>query len=95
MVHGVAIPSVVLPCTRRTDVRNERNWTYDLDAPPVLDPLPPNVPDEEGHDTDEEYDRRERSPVPHVSPHHPSPPHTAPSSSFVGSAPGFYITEEI
>ena len=95
MVHGVAIPSVVLPCTRRTDVRDERNWTYALDAPPVLGPLPPNIPDEAGHDTDDEYDRRERSPVPHVSPHHPSPPHTAPSSSSAGTTPGFYITEEM
>ena len=25
MVHNVAIPSVVLPCSRRTDVRLERN----------------------------------------------------------------------
>ena len=94
MVYGVAIPSVVLPCTRRTDVRDERNWTYALDAPPVLGPFPPNIPDEAGHDTNDEYDRRERSPVPHVSPHHPSPPHTTPSSS-AGTTPGFYITEEM
>ena len=60
MVHGVAIPSVVLPCTRRTYIRDERNWTYALDAQPVLGPLPPNIPDEAGHDTDDEYDRRER-----------------------------------
>ena len=30
MIHGVAIPSVALPCSRRTDVLLERNWTYDL-----------------------------------------------------------------
>jgi len=30
-----------------------------------------------------------------VSPHHPSPPHTAPSSSSAGTTPGFYITEEM
>jgi len=46
MIHGVAIPSVILPYTRRTNIRNERNWTYDLDAPPVLGPFPPNIPDE-------------------------------------------------
>ncbi|KAI5390333.1 hypothetical protein KIW84_075589 [Lathyrus oleraceus] len=80
---------------REGDIRDERNWTYDLDAPPILGPLPPNIPDEAGPDTDDEYDRRERSPVPHVSPHHPSPPHTAPSSSSAGTTPGFYITEEM
>lgn len=30
MVHSVAIPSVVLPCSRCTNVRLERNWIYDL-----------------------------------------------------------------
>lgn len=44
MVRGVAIPLVVLPCTRHTNVRIMRNWTYDLDAPPFTGPLPPNVP---------------------------------------------------
>lgn len=97
MVHGVAIPSVALPCSRRTDVRDERNWTYDLNAPRVLGPLPPNIPDGEAHDTDDEYDRREQSPIPHMSPHRPSQSHTAPSSSnpVAGTAPGFHVTEEM
>ncbi|KAI5399612.1 hypothetical protein KIW84_064802 [Lathyrus oleraceus] len=93
MIHGIAILFVALPCTRRTDIHNERNWTYVLDAPPILDPLPPNVPDEERHDTDGEFDRRGKSPVPHVSPHHPSPPYTAPSSSFAGNLRGLRTTQ--
>ena len=97
MVRGVAIPSVVLPCTRRTDVRIARNWTYDLDAPPFTGPLPPNVPLGDGHETDEEYEQRDEPHAPPVSPHHASPAHTAPSTSntFAGTAPGFYITEEM
>ena len=92
MVHGVAIPSVVLPCTRRTDVRMERNWTYDLSAPPFIGPVPPNVPLGDGDETDEEFEQREQSPN-----HHVSPTHTAPSSSnpSAGTAPGFYITEQM
>lgn len=36
MVHNMAISSVVLPCSHCTDVRLERNWTYDLQAPPFV-----------------------------------------------------------
>ena len=56
MVHGLAIPSYVLAYTRPTDVREERNWTYDLNAPPLTGPMPPNVPFGDGHETEEEYD---------------------------------------
>ena len=75
----------------------ERNWTYDLSAPPIRGLLLPNVPLGDRHDTDEEYERRDQSPVPHMSPHHDSPAHTAPSSSHYSAsvAPGFYITEEM
>ena len=58
MVHGLAIPLVVLSCTGRTDVREERNWTYDLNAPPLTGAMPPNVPFGYGHETDKEYDRQ-------------------------------------
>ncbi|KAI5406435.1 hypothetical protein KIW84_052965 [Lathyrus oleraceus] len=72
--------------------RSRREGGYTL---MIHGPLPPNIPDDAGHATDDEYDRRERSPIPHVSPHHPSQPHTTPSSSSAGTTPGFYITEEM
>lgn len=43
MVHYMDIPSVVLPCSRCTDVHLERNWTFDLQVAPFVGPLPPNV----------------------------------------------------
>ena len=97
MIHGVAIPSVALPCSRRTDMFLERNQTYDLSSPPIREPLLPNVPLGDGHETHEEYERRDQSPVPHMSSHYDSLGHTAPSSTHhsAGAAPGFYVTEEM
>lgn len=97
MVQSVAIPSVVLPCSRRTDACLERNWIYNLQAPPLTDPFPPNIPFEEGDGTDDEYERRDQSPIPTMPSHHASPTHTAPSFThpFAGTSSGFHITEEI
>lgn len=97
MVHNVTIPSVVLPCSRRTNVRLKRNWIYDLQAPPFTGPFPPNVPFEEGDGTDDEYGRRDQSPVPTMPSHHASPAHTAPSFTHpsTGTSSGFHITEEM
>ena len=91
MIGNVVVPSVVLPCTRRTDVRLERNWTYDLSAPAFTGPLPPNVPLEEGNNTDDEYDFQTESP-PRFT-----PSHTAPSSSNppAGTVPSFHVTEDM
>ena len=97
MVHGITIPSVVFSCIRRTDVREERNWTYDLNAPPLTGPMPPNIPFGDGHETEEEYNRQNQSPDHPVSPHHVSPVHTAPSSSHfpAGIASDFHFTEDM
>ena len=91
MVGGAAVPSVVIPCTRRTDIRFERNWTYDLNAPAFIGPLPPNLPLNEGNHTDDEYDFQTEEP-PHFS-----PPHTTPSTSnpHAGTAPSFHVTEDM
>lgn len=97
MVHNVAILSVVLPCSRCTDVHLERNWIYDLQAPYFNGSFPPNVPFEEGDGTDDEYERRDRSPVPTMPSHHASPVHTAPffTHPSAGTSPEFHITEEM
>ena len=92
MINGIVVPSVIIPCTRHTDVQFERNWTYDLSTLAFIGLLPPNFPLEEGNNTDDEYDLHEQSPV-----HDAPPTHTAPSSSNppAGSAPGFYVTEDM
>lgn len=97
IVHSVVIRSVVLPCSRCTDVCLERNWIYDLQAPPFTDPLQPNVPFEEGDGTDDEYERRDQSPVLTMPSHHASPAHTAPSFTHpsAGTSSGFHITKEM
>ena len=96
MVHNVVIPTVVLPCCRRTDVRLERNQTFDLQVAPFIGPLPPNVPMDEGDGIDDKYERRNQSPVHNVPPPHASPAHT-PSSThpFAGTSTGHYFTEEM
>lgn len=97
MVHNVAIPSVVLPCSRCIDVRLERNWIYDLQVPPFTGLLPPNIPFEEDDGTNDEYERRDQSPVPTMPSHHASPAHTAPyfTHPSAGTSSGFHISEEI
>ena len=97
MVHGIAIPSVVLRCTRRTDVQEERKWTYDLHAPPFTCPVNPNVPFGDGHETEEEYDRENQSPNHPISQYHVSPTHTTLSSSHfpAGTTSGFHFTEDM
>lgn len=97
MVHSVAIPCIFLPCSRRTNGHLERNWIYDLQAPPFTGPLPPNLPFEEGDGTDDEYERRDQSLVSTMPSHHASPAHTTPSFTHpsAGTSSGFHITEEM
>lgn len=97
MVHNVDIPSVVLPCSRCIDVRLEKNWIYDLQAPPFTGPLPPNITFEEGDGTDDEYERRDQSPVPTMPSYHASPARTTPSFThpYACKSSAFHIIEEI
>jgi hypothetical protein len=97
MVDSVSIPSVVLPCSRCTDVLLERNWIYDLKAPPFTGRLPSNIPFEEGDRTNDEYEQRDQSLVSTMPSHHASPAQTAPSFTHpsAGTSYGFHITEEI
>ena len=89
MINGTIVPSVVIPCTRHTDVRFKRNWTYDLSAPAFTGQLPPNFPLEEGNNTHDEYDLNEQSPVYNVPPTHITPSFYNPPA---GSTPDFYVT---
>lgn len=40
MVYNVAIKSVVLPCPHCTNVRHNKNWTYNLNDPPITGLVP-------------------------------------------------------
>lgn len=96
MVHNIVIPTVVLPCCRCTDVRLERNWTFDLQDAPFVGPLLPNVPANEGDGIDDKYERRNQSPVHNVPPPHASPAHTPPfTHAFAGTSTGHYFIEEM
>lgn len=75
MIHNVAIKSIVLPWTARTDVRSRRNWTYDLNAPPYTGPVPQVISNDA--ETDDEYEHRDISPD-HTTPSSaPTAPHFA------------------
>lgn len=96
MVHNVVFSSVVLPCSRHTDVRLERNWTYDLQDTPFVGLLPPNVLEDKGDGIDDEYKRRNQSPVHNVPLPHASPAHTPPfTHPFAGTSTGHYFTKEM
>lgn len=96
MVHNVDIQGVIRPCSRRTYVRLERNSTYDLQTAPFVSLLPPNVLEDEGDGTDDEYEQRNRPPIHNVPPPHASPAHTPPFTyPFTGTSTGHHFTEEM
>ena len=70
MINGTVVPSVVILCTRHTNVRFEHNWTYDLSASAFTGLLPKKIPLEEGDNTDNENDLHEKSRVDNVPPTH-------------------------
>lgn len=66
MVINHEIRSIVLPCPARTNVRKRANWTFDLQTPRYIGPMPMDIPHNvnvEDDKTDDEYERRHMSPV--------------------------------
>lgn len=90
MVQNSAVKRIVLPWSARTDLRNKRNWTYDLNHPTFTGPTPQHV-------IDDEYEQRDMSPAHNSPPPHISPEHTAHGScnTFAGAPSRFYYTEEM
>ncbi|KAI5442121.1 hypothetical protein KIW84_011261 [Lathyrus oleraceus] len=84
MIANKVVPSIILPCPIRTDVRVRENWTYNLNVSVEAGPVPMDIHQNvvvDG-DTNDEFDQRERGSHVHQSPsYHPphipaSPAHT-------------------
>lgn len=98
MISNIEVPSVVLPCSKRTYVQNRSNWLYNLNEDNEAGQVPLDIPENvnaEG-DTNEDYDQGEQGspvhePPPHHSPHiSVSLAHTTPyfSDTFAGTSIG-------
>lgn len=86
MVKNVAIKSIIFPCPDRPDIRNKRNSTYDLNAPPVIGLVPQNFTNGDG--TYDDFEQRNMFPI------HNSPPPNS-SNPFTCSSFGFYFNKEM
>lgn len=75
MIANRVVPSIILLCLNRTDVRLKANWTYNLNVGVEAGPVPMDIHENvtANGDTVDEFDQRERD-----SPVHQSPPHHSP-----------------
>lgn len=97
MVRNHEIRSIVLPWPAPIDARQRANWTFDLQAPPYINLMSINMPQNiniEYDVTDDEYEWRHVYPV-HDSPRPPT--HTAPgyANPFPGTSSGFTCTKDM
>lgn len=75
MINNREVPSVAFPCQNRIDVKNMKNWLYNLNVDTEVGPVPFDILENvnvEG-DTDEECDQREKGSLVHEPPLHHSP----------------------
>lgn len=75
VIANMVVPSIILPCMNRTDVRVRANWTYNLNLGVEVGQVPMDIHENVAADgdIDDEFDQRERG-----SPVHQSPPHHSP-----------------
>lgn len=96
MVGNREIRSIILPFHTCTNVHNRNNWLYDLTAPEPDHPSSNDIPvqDNQGGQTDNEYDEMKKDaptfsdPTTHAHPAH------GPSNTFIGTSPQHQSREE-